>query len=91
MTRMTADSAESAPRKPRRLREGDTVAIVAPASSWENRSELLRGMAALEAWGLQVRLGAHVNDRHGYMAGTDADQVERVTAGGPRDPEGRWP
>ena len=63
------------PRKPRRLREGDAVAVVAPASSWENRSELLRGVAGLEAWGLEVVLGEHVNDRHGYMAGRDADRA----------------
>ena len=79
MTRSPADPAD-APRKPRRLREGDTVAIVAPASSWENRSELLRGMSVLEAWGLRVRLGAHVNDRHGYMAGTDADRAADLHA-----------
>ena len=56
------------------------VAVVAPASSWENRSELLRGVAALEAWGLEVRLGDHVNDRHGYMAGTDADRAADLHA-----------
>jgi muramoyltetrapeptide carboxypeptidase len=70
----------AAPRKPRRLREGDTVAIVAPASSWENRSELLRGVAALEAWGLTVTLGDHVNDRHGYMAGLDVDRAADLHA-----------
>jgi muramoyltetrapeptide carboxypeptidase len=68
------------PHKPRRLREGDTVAVVAPASSWENRSELLRGVAGLEAWGLKVRLGEHVNDRHGYMAGTDAARAADLHA-----------
>lgn len=68
------------PRKPARLHEGDTVAVIAPASSWENRSELLRGVAGLEAWGLQVRLGEHVNDRHGYMAGTDADRAADLHA-----------
>ncbi len=73
-------SCDDAPRRPRRLHEGDTVAVVAPASSWENRSELLRGIAALEAWGLRVRLGAHVNDRHGYMAGTDPDRAADLHA-----------
>jgi muramoyltetrapeptide carboxypeptidase len=58
-------------RKPRRLRAGDTVAIVAPASPWEGRSELLRAVAGLERWGLEVVLGHHVNDRHGYLAGRD--------------------
>jgi muramoyltetrapeptide carboxypeptidase len=67
-------------RKPRRLRAGDLVGIVAPASSWESRSELLRGVEALESWGLRVRLGEHVNDRHGYMAGRDADRAADLNA-----------
>jgi muramoyltetrapeptide carboxypeptidase len=75
----TADPAD-APRKPARLREGDTVGVVAPASSWENRSELLRGIAGLEAWGLEVRLGTNVNDRHGYMAGRDEDRAADLHA-----------
>ena len=67
-------------RKPRRLREGDLVGIVAPASSWESRSELLRGVETLESWGLRVRLGEHVNDRHGYMAGRDIDRAADLNA-----------
>jgi muramoyltetrapeptide carboxypeptidase len=74
-----ADAAD-APRKPARLREGDTVGVVAPASSWENRSELLRGIAGLEAWGLKVKLGTNVNDRHGYMAGRDEDRAADLHA-----------
>src|SRR3712207_5294326 len=50
-----------APRKPPRLRRGDTVGLVAPANPWANRSDLLRGVRALEQWGLEVRLGDHVN------------------------------
>jgi muramoyltetrapeptide carboxypeptidase len=73
-------NASDAPRKPARLREGDTVGIVAPASSWENRSEILRGIAGLEAWGLKVKLGTHVNDRHGYMAGRDEDRAADLHA-----------
>lgn len=69
-----------APRKPPRVRPGDTVGIVAPASSWENRSEILRGIAGLEAWGLTVKLGAHVDGRHGYMAGRDEDRAADLHA-----------
>jgi muramoyltetrapeptide carboxypeptidase len=72
--------AEPERRKPPRLREGDTVGVIAPASPWENRSELLRGIAGLEAWGLKVRLGKHVNDRHGYMAGRDEDRAADLHA-----------
>ena len=66
--------------KPPRLRPGDTVGIVAPASPWENRSELLRAVAAIEGWGLGVRLGDHVNDRHGYFAGRDEDRAADLHA-----------
>ena len=71
---------ETEVRKPPRLRPGDTVGVIAPASPWENRSELLRGLAGLEAWGLRVKLGAHVNDRHGYMAGRDEDRAADLHA-----------
>ena len=79
---------DHSPRKPPRLRPGDTVGVPAPASSWENRSELLRGVAALEAWGLRVKLADHVNDRHGYMAGRDEDRAADIHAL-LRDPEVR--
>jgi muramoyltetrapeptide carboxypeptidase len=62
-------------RKPPRLRSGDRVALVAPATPWEGRSELLRAVAGLEGWGLEVVLGAHVNDRHAYLAGRDEDRA----------------
>ena len=67
-------------RKPPRLRPGDTVGVVAPASPWENRSEILRAVAALEAWDLQVLLGAHIDDRHGYFAGSDEDRTDDLHA-----------
>ena len=67
-------------RKPPRLRPGDTVGLVAPASPWENRSELLRAVAALEAWELRVKVGAHVDDRHGYLAGRDEDRAADLHA-----------
>ncbi len=67
-------------RKPPRLHPGDTVGVVAPASPWENRSELLRAISALEAWELRVKVGAHVDDRHGYLAGRDEDRAADLHA-----------
>ena len=67
-------------RKPLRLRPGDTVAVVAPASPWENRSERLRAVAGLESWGLNVKMGAHVDDRHAYLAGRDEDRAADLNA-----------
>ena len=70
----------AAPRKPPRLRAGDTVGVVAPANPWSSRSDILRGIAALEAWGLEVKRGAHLDDRHGYMAGRDEDRAADLNA-----------
>jgi muramoyltetrapeptide carboxypeptidase len=56
------------------------VGVCAPASAWENRSELLRGVSGLTAWGLTVKLAPHVNDRHGYMAGRDEDRAADLHA-----------
>jgi muramoyltetrapeptide carboxypeptidase len=67
-------------RKPPRLRPGDTVAIVAPANPWANRGDYLRSVEALERWGLKVKPGPHVDDRHGYMAGRDEDRAADVNA-----------
>jgi muramoyltetrapeptide carboxypeptidase len=78
----------SAPRKPPRLRPGDTVGLVAPANPWEKRSDLQRAIRALEGWGLRIKQGAHVNDRHGYMAGRDEDRAADLNAMW-RDPEVR--
>lgn len=75
-------------RKPPRLHEGDTVGVVAPANPWFSRSDLLRALRGLEAWGLNVKLGEHVNDRHGYMAGRDEDRAADLNAMW-RDPEVR--
>ena len=76
------------PRKPPRLRPGDTVGIAAPANPWAARSELTRALRGLEAWGLRVKVGDHVNDRHGYMAGRDPDRAADLNAMW-RDPEVR--
>ncbi|MGX7828249.1 S66 peptidase family protein [Actinokineospora sp. 24-640] len=63
--------------RPSRLREGCTVAVVAPAGPVE-ADLLAAGVAALESWGLAVRVGEHVLDRHPtlpYLAGRDADRA----------------
>lgn len=38
----------------------------------------MRGIDALEAWGLRVKRGAHLDDRHGYMAGRDPDRAADI-------------
>jgi len=63
------------PLAPRRLRPGDRVRIVSPASI-PDEAGVDRGMVLLRSWGLAPELGAHVFDRLGhYLAGSDDDRL----------------
>nr|WP_198151344.1 LD-carboxypeptidase [Kibdelosporangium sp. MJ126-NF4] len=62
---------------PARLRPGSCVALVAPSGP-VTPYLLASSIKHLESWGLRVRLGKHVTDRHPrlpYLAGTDADRA----------------
>lgn len=64
-------------RRPRRLRPGDRVAVVAPGGVVASE-RLNAGVDILRGWGLDVHIGPHVLDRHPhlpYLAGTDADRA----------------
>jgi muramoyltetrapeptide carboxypeptidase len=60
--------------KPRRLRSGDTVAVIAPAGPVPH-ARLKQGIATLERLGFDVRLGANVLAQQRYLAGTDAQRA----------------
>lgn len=67
-------------RKPPRLREGDTVGLVNPAGATYVREDLDIVKDTLRALGLSWKLGTHVTDRYGYLAGTDADRAADLNA-----------
>ncbi|MEU7901242.1 LD-carboxypeptidase [Actinoplanes sp. NPDC049118] len=60
------------------LRPGDRVRVIAPGYPPDAR--LARGIEILEGFGLIVEVGAHVDDRHGYLAGTDDDRLADLNA-----------
>jgi len=64
--------------KPKRLSPGDTVAMVAPASATFKTVELDIARESLEALGLKVKIGGHLLDRHGYLAGQDKDRADDI-------------
>ena len=69
--------------KPKRLSQGDTVMLVAPANATFNSVELQIAKESLEALGFKVKTGAHLLDRHGYLAGDDtarADDINKAFA-----------
>jgi muramoyltetrapeptide carboxypeptidase len=65
-------------RMPARLKPGDTVGLVAPANATFNSIDLDIARESLEALGLNVRVGAHLRDRHGYLAGRDRDRAADI-------------
>lgn len=60
--------------KPRRLQKGDTVGVIAPASP-PNFEKLKRGIHVVERMGLKVKLGKHLDEKIGYLAGTDEERL----------------
>jgi len=67
-------------RKPPRLRPGDTVGLINPAGVTYVRADLDVVTETLQALGLSWKFGAHLTDRYGYLAGTDADRASDVNA-----------
>ncbi|WP_430786318.1 S66 peptidase family protein [Actinoplanes sp. G11-F43] len=65
--------------RPPALRPGDRVRVVAPAGV-PDTTRLARGIQILESFGLVVETGAHLYDRYGYLAGTDADRLADLNA-----------
>lgn len=65
--------------RPPRLRRGDRVRLVSPAS-WPTEELLAESVRTLESWGLTVEVGEHALDRHGYLAGLDEDRLADLNA-----------
>lgn len=61
--------------KPPYLKDGDTVAIIAPAGE-VCYDEIIKAQAYLERHNLRVKLGKNVFNSFRYMAGTDEERVE---------------
>ncbi|MSU65111.1 MAG: LD-carboxypeptidase [Opitutus sp.] len=68
------------PIKPRRLKRGDTVGLVLPASAHWDPTPIDILLDSLAALGLKGKLGKHVSDRRGYLAGRDEDRAADLNA-----------
>jgi muramoyltetrapeptide carboxypeptidase len=64
--------------KPPKLKAGDRVKFVSPAST-PTRAGVKRGAEILATWGLRVEIGSHVFDTSGhYLAGRDEDRLSDI-------------
>jgi muramoyltetrapeptide carboxypeptidase len=64
------------PQKPRALRRGDKIAIVAPASAPYDESRYDRGIDGLRRAGFEPVEAPHLRARRGFLAGSDGERVE---------------
>lgn len=64
---------------PKALHPGDLIHVVSPASPI-TPEELELGLQPFVDWGYRIRLGAHVFDSNGYLAGSDRDRAEDLIA-----------
>ena len=55
------------PQKPPRLKRGDLIGLVSPASRIADTTRIERGVHYLETLGYHVLVGEHVTRQHGYL------------------------
>lgn len=77
---MPSPSAPVPPVRPRRLRPGDTVGLVSPASPVAEALDVQLAVESFEAMGLRVRMGRFARERHGYFAGSDRERAADLEA-----------
>ncbi|WP_181304967.1 LD-carboxypeptidase [Rufibacter sp. XAAS-G3-1] len=79
---VSSPSPEKSPKTivPPRLKPGDTVGLICPAGAAFSKEVVQITKESMEALGLKVKLGKHVFDRFGYLAGTDQARAEDVNA-----------
>lgn len=71
-------AAAPAARKPNRLKLGDTVGLIQPASASPEAFDLQLVSETVTAMGLKPKWSGHVKEKYGYLAGTDAARAADV-------------
>lgn len=66
--------------KPPRLRRGDIIGLIAPASPPLDGAGIERGIRYLESLGYRTCIGAHALQQHGYLAGTDTQRAADINS-----------
>ncbi|GJQ21581.1 MAG: muramoyltetrapeptide carboxypeptidase [Bacteroidia bacterium] len=60
---------------PPRLRANEVIGLISPASTPSSAEKVEKAVSYLERCGYRVRLGKHVLDERGYLAGSDEDRA----------------
>ncbi len=70
----------NSPLKPSRLKAGDTIGLINPASGISGPENIRTIEEQLAILGLKVKQGVHLLDRYGYLAGKDEDRAADMNA-----------
>lgn len=62
--------------KPKKLKQGDVIGLISPASLPKDISRIEKGVKYLESLGYRVEVGKNVGKERGYLAGTDEERLE---------------
>ncbi len=65
---------------PKILKPGDTVALVSPSKATDQRLDIQIATEVLQALGFKVKLGQHLANRRGHLAGTDVERASDINA-----------
>jgi len=69
-------------RKPQRIRTGDTVGLISPASPYiylfPNETYIPKIKSDMHSLGLKIIYGKHMNEVYGYLAGIDGHRADDV-------------
>jgi muramoyltetrapeptide carboxypeptidase len=63
--------------KPKRLKKGDTVAIIAPSSGADEK-QFEKAVQNMTDLGFTPRLGKYAREINGFLAGTDTQRIEDI-------------
>ena len=66
------------PGMPPRLRPGDTVGLIEPASFSDGPMQVEAAKSMIAGMGLVPKVGRHVANRYGYLAGADQDRAADI-------------
>jgi muramoyltetrapeptide carboxypeptidase len=64
--------------KPKKLKKGDLIGIISPASAPNDFSKIDRGIKYLEGLGYKVKEGKYTRQEYGYLSGTDEERLSDI-------------
>ena len=63
--------------KPKRLKKGDTVGIIAPSSGADDK-QFEKAIQNMTDLGFKPKLGKYARELNGFLAGTDKQRIEDI-------------